>query len=200
MVRNSGDLDDRTGSQRHPFKDVWPTSASHLQCFDARLGEMLVLVSERIEISSQRRRCDNTPMGRRTPRYNAKARASSHTVKNAQPHPKARDGGVEALKRKRREEAAGPSKKSRTTAAEDASDDEHIVENEAIAMEAADGSDVEYEPNAGSNPLVLLAGQKGPAEEQEEEIIVPDRLSGKKKKRFEKFLVGCNRSLDLECS
>lgn len=44
-------------------------------------------------------------MGRSRPRYNEKARMSSHSSKNAKPHPNARDGGKAALVKKWKTEA-----------------------------------------------------------------------------------------------
>ncbi|KAI9001839.1 P-loop containing nucleoside triphosphate hydrolase protein [Hyaloraphidium curvatum] len=137
-------------------------------------------------------------MGRRQPRFNAKARASSHLVKNAKAHPKARDGGLEALVRKRKRAGDGgtlggqdglqSSKKGRSAPSDSDSDDgeRHEVPLELEGLVEED----EYRGSSGSAPLVLVPGQKGPKgpEAEPPRPAGMGKMSSKKRKRFEKFV------------
>ncbi|KAI9001841.1 hypothetical protein DFJ74DRAFT_647613 [Hyaloraphidium curvatum] len=128
-------------------------------------------------------------MGRRQPGFNAKARASSHL---------ARDGGLEALVRKRKRAGGGgtsggqdglqSSKKGRSAPSDSDSDDgeghEVPLELEGLAEED------EYRGSSGSAPLILVPGQKGPKgpEAEPPRPAGMGKMSSKKRKRFEKFV------------
>ncbi|KAJ3035397.1 putative ATP-dependent RNA helicase DHR1 [Rhizophlyctis rosea] len=118
-------------------------------------------------------------MGKRRPRYNEKARAASHTVASAKPHPNARDGGRLAL-------AASAAAGRKDTGSLQTTKGAQPVED-----------DITYEASASANPIVLLPGQKGPSDVTqllpEVQIFIDDRLpqgkmTSKKKKRLEKFI------------
>ncbi|TPX65100.1 hypothetical protein SpCBS45565_g05370 [Spizellomyces sp. 'palustris'] len=123
-------------------------------------------------------------MGKQRPRYNERARASSHLAKTAKPHPHARDGGLKK-KRKSATEPAPISEASSVTL---------ITETSTGASTSEDN--VEYSASKTDVPLVLVPGEKGPSGEEDKKRLdlslleeePTGKLTSKKRKRLEKFI------------
>ena len=106
-------------------------------------------------------------MGHLRPRYNAKGRASCHTTKTAKPHPNARNGGIDALRKKIKSKIENKTQ---------------VVEQniESVRIENIDQTNIIQE-NQPKTSLEDILSQLPVAPE--------GKISRMKKKRLEKFIV-----------
>ena len=121
-------------------------------------------------------------MGKLRPRYNAKARASSHTTKTAKPHPNARDGGIEALRKKLKSKVNIDRTAPKTVVSKpDPACDQPL--NVVVAETPDPNREVIDEKSQTGNVGLeeILAKLPEPPE---------GKVSRTKKKRLEKFIVG----------